>query len=1691
MTIPAYPVGGPLLAVFSPGLAAGAAAAAVAVPLLIHLLFRKRYQIVPWAAIRFLLAAERRHRRRIDQWLLLALRMFALLLPLLAMAAATDWAEHWWQRVQPGKLETVSTTPRTHHVLVIDGSLSMTARTDDGRTRFERAVGQAGELVRNGNAGDGYTVVFLAGTPQVVVPGPSNAADKVLKEIEKLKVAHTAADTAAVLPAVADALARSPRAYPRRQVTFFTDVQRSAWATALPRPDAPVPEAWTQILRGKDGRGAAEVVIVDAARADVDNLAVADLALADPLPLVDAPATVTATVQNHGRTERRLVRLELLLGRPSASGTDTLVSVETRPIDAIPAGARASVTFTLDGTRTGFLSRGIHVVQVKLADGDDLPADDARAIAVEVRNGIHALIVDGKKGEAERLRRAGEHLARALVPPGARPTETPARLHRPGAKWPDTLDERWILSPTEFADPAVGDPAGAECIFLCDLPALTPPMVAKLEAHLKRGGGVVVGLGPNAAAAKETYNRLLYNEGNGILPGPLGEVVTAPPDDPGFRLFADEAEYRRPPLLAFRDDNSRAGLVTVPFRSYLKLDAPPEGRARRVLSFVPANGTPDPAKRPDPAVVEFARHRGRVVVYTSTFNQDWTDWPVLPSFLPLVHETLRFAAANPDRHTLHAGDLLEEFFPPAAAGLTAGLTGPDGVTATLPVVLRQESGVVVFKDTAVSGFYRLGVGDSRDRVFAVNPPEASPSGGTEFDLRRAEPSELKAVGPVQVVSELSEAKVTTDGGTTVVSTPRPHGPTIARWAVLVALGVMLLEVALAWRLGPARVPGAGANPPPDRRPLLRLLGNVVALLVLAVAVGVVAVVVRADATGNVFGFLPDGPRHAAESAVGWAVGLPPAPAGENDRLVLERSAAVARDLRTDWLIAAGLAVMGAGLAAAFYFRERAAAGGARRVLLPFGLRAAAYLLALFALLAQWQLAFKREGWPEVVILLDTSASMSTVDDLRDPAVRAKAGQLAGAADLPQTHRLKLAQLLLTRPNADWLDRLLREKRVKVHVYAVDTQTRPVAAAVEEKDAAAARDALLALRPEGDASRLGDGVEAVVKAYQGGSLAAIILFTDGVTTAGVDLPEAAKAANVPLYLVGAGDPWVVPDLRLSDPVFEDVVARGDTLDFQARLTARGAVPPDAVPVTLYEKQGGRLVERGRVSVVPTADGAAVRVPYTPLETGEKTLVLEVPPAPGEADTANNRIERTVTVVEARRARVLFVEGDPRYDFRYAKALMERESDRVAGNKSIEIKTVLVGASPRWADTDKSAIALDDFPTRDLLFGYDVVILGDVDPKVLPRSARALQDLADFVKVKGGGMLFLAGEHHGPAALADTPLADVLPVVTDGTAPKPTPEDAPLTEPYRPRLTPVGKSHPLFRFSPDTAESDRVWGRLQPLFWHATGYRRKPAAEVLAVHPEKPAEGGPARENHPLVLQQFVGAGRVIFLGFDETWRWRWRGDEEQFNKFWLQAVRVLARSRRGRVELKLKDGSGPYRRDDRIGVRVRFPDDAPAPADGTVVRVQVQRTPLPNPDGSPGPGEVETHDLVLSRVEGVRAEFEAVLTRTPDGQYRFTLTEPDPGVNPPRAEARVLPPPTERERLDMNRPALAAAAAVSHGGFYTLADADRVFDDLHDLEPVELNEPRPPLPLWNHPAVFGLVLCVLAAEWLLRKRERLL
>ena len=139
----------PLLAFFfgGPFTVLATAAGAVSVPIVIHLLNRKRFRVVTWAAMRFLLAAQKKNSRRLrlEQLILLAVRALIVLLLILAMASVTPWAEELWKQNLPA--DAFRHTGRTHRVLVLDGSLSMGLKAD-GTTCFEKARARALEIVR-------------------------------------------------------------------------------------------------------------------------------------------------------------------------------------------------------------------------------------------------------------------------------------------------------------------------------------------------------------------------------------------------------------------------------------------------------------------------------------------------------------------------------------------------------------------------------------------------------------------------------------------------------------------------------------------------------------------------------------------------------------------------------------------------------------------------------------------------------------------------------------------------------------------------------------------------------------------------------------------------------------------------------------------------------------------------------------------------------------------------------------------------------------------------------------------------------------------------------------------------------------------------------------------------------------------------------------------------------------------------------------------------------------------------------------------------------------------------------------------------------------------------------------------------------------------------------------------------------
>src|SRR5262245_30437880 len=340
----------PLAVFFSSAVAALATGAGVAaIPVIIHLWNKRRFRVVNWAAMRFLLTAQKQtvRRLRLEQWLVLAVRILSLLTIAAAMTAVTPWAETIWDQLLPSTgLSTPRLSGRTHKIIVIDGSLSMTQRRDDG-TAFEHAKSLAEKLVNASAGGDAFSVMLLAAPSQLIVPGPSEDTARVAAEIEKLRCTHGSADLSQGLQLIESLLRKQPNKYAQREVYFITDLQRSTWAAPATQAGSWM-EAWQRIY------DLAQIVVLDVASNDRDNLAVSDLAAADPLLIAGTRTALTCSVHNYSPRDRHKVRVELLVGksatggRPAPGDEPYAPRVVQQSVIDIPAAGAATVAFPWD-----------------------------------------------------------------------------------------------------------------------------------------------------------------------------------------------------------------------------------------------------------------------------------------------------------------------------------------------------------------------------------------------------------------------------------------------------------------------------------------------------------------------------------------------------------------------------------------------------------------------------------------------------------------------------------------------------------------------------------------------------------------------------------------------------------------------------------------------------------------------------------------------------------------------------------------------------------------------------------------------------------------------------------------------------------------------------------------------------------------------------------------------------------------------------------------------------------------------------------------------------------------------------------------------------------------------------------------------------------------------------------------------
>jgi von Willebrand factor type A domain len=725
------------------------------------------------------------------------------------------------------------------------------------------------------------------------------------------------------------------------------------------------------------------------------------------------------------------------------------------------------------------------------------------------------------------------------------------------------------------------------------------------------------------------------------------------------------------------------------------------------------------------------------------------------------------------------------------------------------------------------------------------------------------------------------------------------------------------------------------------------------------------------------------------------------------------------------------------------------------------------------LLAIATLGFMLQGWmhqqhktdlPELIIAFDVSHSMNTVDSLSEMPNKEEWLARLKSNTLTEPTRLNLAKLLLLENQQELLDALT--SRFRVRLVAMGEQTKPITQSQAELSTA-----IRHLQATDNASKLGQSLREILETQRGRSTAAILLFTDGITTEGKPLSEIAEYARhktIPLYTIGIGNEYAPRDVRLIDLLVEEQAFVNDMLTFEVKLSA-SSMQHRSGKVQLKVIGQSEVLAEQAITLTQEQETQTLKLNHRPNKEGIWNYELILAGFSQDTQPENNRVTSVVQVHNTQ-VRVLFVQGAPSYEYRFLKTMLERELNQAENttSDSLGFRVVLQDADLKFAETDKSALPL--FPiSRDELFQYDVLILGDADPTQF--SPTVLNNINDFVLVRGGGMIAIAGPRFNPLAYHDTPLATLFPIELE-TARIPL-ATSDLTTEIRPLPTALGLASTPLQLVDNPVENLQLWTEKLPgMYWWTESPDLRAGARVLLQHPTQSGESGSPL---PLLTMHYIGAGRVMFQGFDSSYRWRYRVGDKYFSRYWIQMIRLMARGKifANQRASELVSDRKEYRRGETVSLRLKFFDERLAPAEEHSVVLAVEREGMPR------------RTLSASRVSSQRGIFEASMTNLGEGVYRTWLLSPTVSGEPPSQEFRILAPPGEQARLELDRKELQSTAETSGGKFSKWHATEELFAQLPPGRPVRI-EALPPTPIWNSPVLAGLFVLFLVTEWVARK-----
>ncbi len=414
----------------------------------------------------------------------------------------------------------------------------------------------------------------------------------------------------------------------------------------------------------------------------------------------------------------------------------------------------------------------------------------------------------------------------------------------------------------------------------------------------------------------------------------------------------------------------------------------------------------------------------------------------------------------------------------------------------------------------------------------------------------------------------------------------------------------------------------------------------------------------------------------------------------------------------------------------------------------------------------------------------------------------------------------------------------------------------------------------------------------------GKVLGIVLLTDGQHNSG--LPPSAKARElgerkVPIYPIALGARKSPPDAAIvsvrgpNHTVFKDVEA---VIDIRVKIAG--------LPAGEYLLELNREGKEKKLLAQKTIqhDGKDrvynENFPVKMDETGTQTLAATIKPVqPDVKETRldNNRLATTVSVADDR-AKVLLVDGEARWELHYLATALQR--DRLMDLKTIVFEQPRLDQRLTSKELEEMGSPAQEWPAGpDALSSYQAIVLGDVSPDKLTLAER--QRLERYVADGGGTLIVLAGKRFMPLAYPDTlpsgesdPLRRLLPIESPHVLSSP--EGVPLT------LTRSGRETRFMELDPEREDNEALWaGNPRPWAW-AIGANAKPGATPLAGWLNPRGDGLPPTERekrNAVVVRHNYGFGRVLFVGLDSTWRWRYKTGDLYHHRFWGQVLRWAA------------------------------------------------------------------------------------------------------------------------------------------------------------------------------------------------------